>query len=171
MATFSLIPDSGGRYAVNFVGSVSLTDKMIHISSLDTDTGQPAHASQSVVAQLRNGIKVNGVLVAVTQSGARVFKPATSKGANKTWDEFLCDAAAVARYQDLGHALVGLFGDGNARAYSIPGLKEIGSAKVSHILDVRRFSEAVITSSGDVLGWAGPSEMALLHVWGTGVTL
>ncbi len=82
---------------------------------------------------------------------------------------FLCDAAAVVRYEDLGHAMLGLFGDGHARAYSLPALKEIGSVKVSEVLDSKRFFEAVITSTGDIFGWKGPAEMVLINVFGTGL--
>ena len=111
------------------------------------------------------------MLLVVTPSGARIFKPAATKGAQKTWDDSLCDSANVVRFEDRGYALVGLFGDRRARAYSIPGLKEIASADMSQYLDVKRFSEALITATGDVFGWAGPSEIAVLNVWGTGQSL
>lgn len=171
LATFKLLPDSRGRYSVQFIAFTSLDDRIIRISPLQVETGRPAYASQSAVSNLRNGVKVNGVVLAVTQSGVRIFKPASNKGAHKSWDEFLCDVAAVVRYEDLGYALLGLYGDGRARAYSIPALKEIGSIKIDDHLDVQRFSEALITASGDILGWKGPAEMALLNVFGTGLDL
>tara|TARA_R110002003_G_scaffold702_5_gene21115 strand:- start:4039 stop:6525 length:2487 start_codon:yes stop_codon:yes gene_type:complete len=171
LATFKLLPEAGGQYTAKFVGVGSLDDKVVNICPMHAETGRPAYASQSAVAGLRNGLKINGVLLAVTASGARLFKPATNKGAHKTFDQFLCDTAAVVRYEDLGHALLGLYGDGSARAYSLPALKEIGSVKVSDVLDVRRFSEAVITSTGDILGWKGPAEMALINVFGHGLQL
>ncbi|KAL6709505.1 Lethal(2) giant larvae sro7 [Coniothyrium glycines] len=169
VATFKLLPESSGKYAVKFVGACSLDDKVISICPIYAESGRPAYASQAALSGLRNGSKVNGVLLAVTTSGARLFRPATNKGAHKTWDQFLCDTAAIVRYEELGCALLGLYGDGCARAYSLPALKEIGSVKVSHILDVRRFSEAVITSTGDILGWKGPAEIALINVLGTGM--
>jgi syntaxin-binding protein 5 len=171
LATFKLLPEASGRYAAKFAGVCSLDDKVINICPMYAETGRPAYASQSAVANLRTGSKVNGVLLAVTTSGARLFRPATNKGAHKTFDQFLCDTAAVVRYEDLGYALLGLFGDGCARAYSLPALKEIGSVKVSDVLDIRRFSEAVITSTGDVLGWKGPAELALINVFGHGLQL
>jgi syntaxin-binding protein 5 len=171
LATFKLLPEAGGRYAAKFAGVCSLDDKVINICPMHAETGRPAYASQSAVANLRNGSKVNGVLLAVTASGARLFRPATSKGAHKTFDQFLCDTAAVVRYEDLGYALLGLYGDGCARAYSLPALKEIGSVKVSDVLDIRRFSEATITSTGDILGWKGPAETALINVFGHGLQL
>jgi hypothetical protein len=171
LATFKLLPEAGGQYTAKFVGVCSLDDKVVNICPMHAETGRPAYASQSAVAGLRNGSKINGVLLAVTASGARLFKPATNKGAHKTFDQFLCDTAAVVRYEDLGHALLGLYGDGSARAYSLPALKEIGSVKVSDVLDVRRFSEAVITSTGDIFGWKGPAEMALINVFGHGLQL
>ncbi|KAF2660712.1 hypothetical protein K491DRAFT_588766 [Lophiostoma macrostomum CBS 122681] len=171
LATFKLLPESSGRYSVSFTGAVTLDDRIINICPIHAESGRSAYASQAVVSGLRSGTKVNGVLLAVTASGVRIFKPASSKGAHKTWDEFLCDSAAIIRYEELGYALLGLYGDGCARAYSIPALKEIGAIKVDHLLDVRRFSEAIITSTGDILGWKGPSEMALVNILGTGVKL
>lgn len=171
LATFKLLPQSTGGYTVQFAGLSLLDDRVITISPMNADTGAPAYASQSAVANLRNGFKVNGVILAVTHSGARVFKPASAKGAQKTWDEFFCDSAAVVRFEDRGYALVGLSGDGCVRAYSIPGLKEMAHVKVNHKLDIKRFAEAVITPTGDVFGWTGPSEMAVLNVWGTGQEL
>ncbi|KAF2000340.1 hypothetical protein P154DRAFT_554215 [Amniculicola lignicola CBS 123094] len=171
LATFKLLPEADGKYTVQFAGACSLDDRLISICPINANTGRPVYASQSAMAGLRDGTKTQGVLVTVTATGARIFKPATNKGAHKTWDEFLCDSAAIVRYEDLGYALLGLYGDGCARAYSIPALKEIGSIKVDDILDTSRFSEAVITSTGDILGWKGPAEMALINVFGTGVKL
>ena len=69
-----------------------------------------------------------------------------------------------------GYALVGVFGDGSTRAYSIPGLKELGAASLP-MLDKPRISSTIITPSGDIFGWTSPSEIAMLNVWGTGQPL
>ena len=156
---------------MSFVGASSLDDRLIHIHPINSHTGEPAYASQTAMAGLRTGTRTDGVLIAVTFSGVRVFQPPSSKGAHKSWDQYLCDSAAVARLENRGYCLVGLFGDGCARAYSIPALKEIGSAKVNDHLDIRRFADAIITPTGDIFGWTGPSEMLLLNVWGTGQKL
>ncbi|KAH3941288.1 hypothetical protein HBI56_208810 [Parastagonospora nodorum] len=171
LATFKLLPESSGQYTAKFAGVCSLDDKIVSICPMYAETGRPAYATQSAVANLRTGSKINGVLLAVTASGARLFKPATHKGAHKSFDQFLCDSAAVVRFEEVSYALLGLYGDGCARAYSLPALKEIGSVKVSDYLDIRRFSEAVITSTGDILGWKGPAEMALINVFGRGLQL
>lgn len=169
--TFKLLPEAHGGYAVKFAGYTHLEEKLISILPINSDTGETAGATPDVVARLRTGSRVNGVLVAVTQTGARIFKPAAAKGASKSWDDFLCYRAAVVRFEAHTYALLGLFGDGCAKAYSIPGLKEIASTNVSHILDVQRFSEALITPTGFVFGWTGPSEIVALNVWGTGQDL
>ncbi|KAH0537260.1 hypothetical protein FGG08_005922 [Glutinoglossum americanum] len=172
-ATFKLLPQPTGVYTVQFVGSASLDDRVITLCPLNVETGASACASQTAVAGLREGVKVPGVLLSVTQTGTRIFKPASAKGAHKTWDEFLCESSAVAE-ADLeggGHALIGIFNDGCARAYSIPGLKEIGSADLKNTFDPKRLAEAIITGSGDILGWAGPSQLALVNVWGAGKEL
>jgi len=106
----------------------------------------------------------------VSQSEARIFKPATAKGAHKSFDDFFCESASVAETIDRGCALVGVFGDGTTRAYSIPALKEIGVSRPG-MLDKTRLSSSLVTSAGDIFGWTGPSEVAMLSVWGTGQPL
>ena len=171
LVTFKLLPESHGGYTVQLAGTCSLDESIDSISPINADTGEPAEATPELVAGLRTGSRVNGVLVVVTHNGARIFKPAAAKGASKSWDEFLCHRAAVVRFEAHTYALLGLFGDGCAKAFSIPGLKEIASTNISRILDVRRFSEAIIAPTGFVFGWTGPSEIAVLNVWGSGQDL
>ncbi|KAL8771698.1 MAG: hypothetical protein Q9209_002889 [Squamulea sp. 1 TL-2023] len=171
LATFKLLPESHGGYSIKFVGSSALEDRIISISPIDAELGDPAEATQSAVGGLREGRKVNGVILVVSTSGVKIFRPPAAKGAHKTFDDVFCDSAAVVRYQAAGYTLLGLFGDGTAKTFSIPALKQIASTKISHILDVRRFAEAIITPTGDIVGWTGPSETALLNVWGTGSDL
>ena len=106
----------------------------------------------------------------VADSEARIFKPATSKGAHKTWDSFLCESANITHFELHGYALVCIFGDGTTRSFSLPGLKEMGVSSLP-MLDKSRTSSSIITSSGDIIGWTGPSEVAMLNVWGTGQPL
>jgi syntaxin-binding protein 5 len=101
----------------------------------------------------------------VTQTEARIFKPATAKGAHKEWDNVFCDSAQVTECETRGFALVGVFGDGTTRAYSIPALKELGVSRLP-MLDKTRMTSAIVTPSGDIFGWTGPSEIAMLGVWG-----
>lgn len=100
----------------------------------------------------------------VTQTEIRVFKPAAAKGASKSFDDTLCDAAAVTEYELRGFAVVGVFGT-TTRAYSLPGLKELGRASLK-VLDPTRTPASVVTKTGDIFGWTGPSELTVLPVWG-----
>ncbi|KAI9738215.1 MAG: hypothetical protein M1834_008713 [Cirrosporium novae-zelandiae] len=171
VASFKLLPRQEGGYSAQFAGVMAFDDRVISISPINADTGAAAPANPELVSGLTSGLKIRGVVVAVTPNSAYIFKPASVKGAHKSFDDYLCDCAAVARFEDQGYALVGLFGDGCARAFSLPALKELGSAKINHILDIKRFSESIITGSGDIFGWVGPSEMAILNAWGTGRAL
>ncbi|KAJ5095355.1 hypothetical protein NUU61_004711 [Penicillium alfredii] len=168
VATFKVLPASNGTYTAAYAGSSAIDDKVIKVIPIDAESGGLALATPGAVGGLRNGMKVNGVVVAVTIAGCRIFKPATSKGAHKSWDDCLCDSAAVVKSEGRGYSLVGLFGDGNARAFSIPALRDIGCTKINHIADMRRLSEARITPTGSVLTWVGPSEIGVFNVWGTG---
>ncbi|KAL7619942.1 Lethal(2) giant larvae sro7 [Parahypoxylon ruwenzoriense] len=164
--TFKVLP-SGGGYNATLAGVAHLNDRVVSICPIVADSGKPALATGHAVAGLREGKHVNGLLVVVTQSEVRIFKPATAKGASKSFDDYLCDAAAVTEFELHGMALVGVFGDRVARAFSLPGLKEIGSAPLS-MMDGSRGSSSVVTEDGEVFCWTGPSELAILQVWGTG---
>lgn len=62
-------------------------------------------------------------------------------------------------------ALVGVFGDRITRAFSLPGLKEIGSAPLK-MMDGSRSTDTIVDEDGNVFCWTGPSELAVLNVWG-----
>lgn len=76
----------------------------------------------------------------------------------------------MAELELQGFAVVALFGDRTARAFSIPGLKEIGKATLP-MVDPSRSTSAIVTQTGDIFAWTGPSELAVIHVWGTGKPL
>ncbi|GMG30070.1 unnamed protein product [Aspergillus oryzae var. brunneus] len=170
-ATFKILPTDNGGYTASFAGATLLDDKVISIIPINAETGDLALATPNAVGGLRNGVQVHGVVVAVTVSGCRIFKPATSKGAHKSWEDYLCDSAAVVKVEGRGYSLVGLFGDGNVRAFSIPGLKEMGCKEINYMADMKRLSESTICSNGTVLTWTGPSEVGLFNVWGAGTGL
>lgn len=189
VATFKILP-SGQTYSVQFVGVIKCGgDKVVSICPLNADNGQAAGATPYAVGGLREGRQVNGVLVVgesvfaqvqgtsvinnknlVTQSEIRVFKPATAKGASKAFDDQLCDAARITEVPRQGVALVAVFGDRTTKAYSLPALKEIGRATLP-MLDPSRTISTVISRTGEVFGWTGPSEIAVLPVWGSGKPL
>ncbi|TPX18233.1 uncharacterized protein E0L32_002742 [Thyridium curvatum] len=166
VATFKLLP-SGGGYSAQLAGIAELKGRVVSINPIIADTGAPAGATGPTVSGLREGRQVNGTLVVVTQSEVRIFKPASAKGASKSFEDVFCDAAAVTEFELHGFALVGVFGDRTARAFSLPGLKEINKAPLN-MLDASRSASNIVASTGDIFGWAGPSELVVLPVWGSG---
>jgi syntaxin-binding protein 5 len=169
VSTFKILPQRGG-FTAAAAGSTTLSGRVLSISPIVASTGHPASATGPVVAGLREGRRTDGVLVVATESEVRIFKPAAAKGAHKSFDDYFCEAANVTHFELHGHAIVGIFGDGTTRAFSIPALKEIGMARLPQ-LDKGRISSTIVTHSGDIVGWTGPSELALLNVWGTGKEL
>ncbi|KAL4924310.1 putative SNARE-dependent exocytosis protein (Sro7) [Aspergillus undulatus] len=171
LATFKILPSGNGAFMAQFAGAVALEDKVVNIIPINADDGSLALATGDAFGGLRNGARVHGAVIAVTVNGSRIFKPATSKGAHRSWDDYLCDSASVVNLPGRGCSLVGLFGDGNARAFSIPGLKEIGCSKIGHIADMSRLSQSTVAPNGSVLFWTSPSEIGLFNVWGAGIEL
>ena len=171
--TFKILPARNGTFSVSYAGIAPSADAVpspiVAICPITSSNGRPAFASQAAVGGLQQGHFVQGALVVVTASSVRIFKPTSNKGAHKAFDDILCYSANVARFEDQGYAVVGLFGDGTVRGFSLPGLKELGHVSVGQRLDARQFSSACITPTGDILAPTGPSEMAVLNIWGTGV--
>jgi hypothetical protein len=62
VATFKLLP-SGQGYSVKLAGIAQLSDKVVAICPIVADTGAPAPATGPIVAGLRSGQQVNGILV------------------------------------------------------------------------------------------------------------
>ena len=61
--TFKLLPAGGEGYTVKFAGVVDFGDPIVAICPIVADTGKIASATGPVVAGLRSGQQVNGVLV------------------------------------------------------------------------------------------------------------
>ncbi|KAK4179369.1 lethal giant larvae like, C-terminal-domain-containing protein [Triangularia setosa] len=167
IATFRLLP-SGNSYTVKPAGFIkSSSDRVISLNPVNAETGSPATATGPSVAGLRSNIQTPGVVVAITQSEIRIFKPSTNKGASKSFDDQLCDSARVIHPPNLPPSIVCLFGDRTTRAYAIPSLKELGRASLS-MLDPSRTLSSVISKTGELIAWNGPSEIAVMPVYGTG---
>jgi syntaxin-binding protein 5 len=150
---------------------MTLEDRIIDLYPMNASTGAGAYATPEAVQGLRSGAKSAAVLVAVSQTEARIFKPATAKGAHKSWDHALCDSAKVAQVEGRGYCLVAVFNSNVARAYSLPGLKEIAEIQLGSVFDPARLSETIVTPTGDIFGWTGPSQFAIVNVFGTGQPL
>ncbi|KAI9883232.1 MAG: pre-mRNA-splicing factor prp46, partial [Watsoniomyces obsoletus] len=171
VATFKLLPQPTGGYRVQYVGHTSHEERVILISPINIETGAGAYATQSAASRLASGFKVNGALVVVGPSSARIFKPASAKGAQKTWDDIICHSAAVVNFEGRAHALVGVFGDGSVRVFSLPAFKALGATRLRDNVDMSRLSEVLITESGFIFAWTGPSEIAVFNIWGNGKEL
>ncbi|KAI0974694.1 lethal giant larvae like, C-terminal-domain-containing protein [Xylaria arbuscula] len=167
--TLRILP-SGSSFKAELAGIANLGDEIVSICPIVADTGKPAAATGYAVGGLREGRHVNGLLVVVTQTEVRIFKPATAKGASKSFSDCLCSAAAVTEFELHGMALVGIFGDRRTRAFTLPGLKEIGNAPLS-MIDGSHISNSLVTEDGEVVCWTGLSELAVVQVWGTGKEL
>ncbi len=166
--TLKLLPESNGTFRVQCAGFTSLDAHIVAITPIDAETGDGAYASQAAMSKLRGGHKMNGVLVVASASGASILKPVTGKGPHKTWQDIRCFAAAVVKFEDRARCLLGVFGDGSVRAYSLPAFKELAVARIGGAIDASRLSEILIGDSGFVFAWTGPSEIVAFNVWGSG---
>jgi WD40 repeat protein len=183
LATFKIIPDPSGRYTAQFAGQSSLSDsRVLYIAPLNADTGKFASANPGAMGALSAGIRVNGALLVVSSTSINLFRPASSRGAHRSFDGVFCDCASVVQYQvdARGSALLALCGDGSARVFALPSLRELKNIPLSPapsnptsmpVIDPRRLPCASITTTGNILAFTGPSELVMLSLWGTGAPL
>jgi WD40 repeat protein len=183
LATFKIIPDPSGRYTTQFAGQSSLSDsRVLYIAPLNADTGKLASANPGAMGALSAGLRVNGALLVVSSTSINLFRPASSRGAHRSFDGVFCDCASVVQYQvdARGSALLALCGDGSARVFALPSLRELKNIPLSpapsnpasmRLIDPRRLPSASITTTGNILAFTGPSEIVLLSLWGTGTPL
>lgn len=61
--TFKILPGKEGKYSAQLAGVVSSKDKVVALCPIEADTGKPAVATGQIVAGLKEGRQVNGVLV------------------------------------------------------------------------------------------------------------
>lgn len=144
------------------------------ITPLNSDSGARAWATPQAVANLRDGIKVPGVLVAVTRSEARIFKPPGAKGAHRAFDDgYACAAAGVTELEDYGIVLTILTEPlGTLKSFSLPGLKEIADVPdTRQLFAADRLRDTRILSTGHVWAWAADHAFTLVYLWGKGVRL
>jgi syntaxin-binding protein 5 len=73
VATFKILPQPTGGYTAQFAGVTACNDRIISINPIVADSGKPALATAGVVAGLRRGEAVNGVLVVGKQYSAPQF--------------------------------------------------------------------------------------------------
>ncbi|KAG0642875.1 lethal giant larvae like, C-terminal-domain-containing protein [Tuber brumale] len=167
IATFKILPQGPG-FVCNFVNITCMEGPVIKIIPLNSDSGKRAYATQQAVADLRNGIKVPGVLLGVTKSESRIFRPPTAKGAHKGWEDSECLSANVVELETHGVCLSCVMGNGVVKSYSIPGLKEISEVKIGQWFEKSRLADIIVTGAGYIFGWTSEAECLLLHLWGKG---
>ncbi|KAL7274540.1 Lethal(2) giant larvae sro7 [Rhizina undulata] len=150
IATFKILPAIEKQgYTCDLAGITSMEGTIISLSPLNSETGLPAPASQQAVAGLRDGVTASGVLVAVSSSEARVFKPASSKGAHKSWEEQNVVAGGVAVNASVGTCLLSVHDNGKLKAWSLPGLKEICVLDLGKWFSPGRSKEVRVGGDGD----------------------
>ena len=177
-----LLPSPNGGYTVSATPPITLPSPSISalnsISAFNPQTGAATPATPAALSALRSGQRFPGCLCLTSQTTAYILRPSSSsashppKPSHRDFDSIFCSSASLVNLDDGGPlCLAAIFGDGSIRAFTIPALKPLARQPISHTLEPARLPEAIITPSGSVLGWTGPSELAVLSVWGTGQSL
>lgn len=169
LITLKVLPDRSGAYRAEPAGATHMEGRLLSLTPLDAGRGLPANATAEAVTGLQQGRQVDGIVLAVSTQGIRLFRPPHAKGASKSFDGADCQSAGIVRDAESGGiGLVGLFGDGTVKSFALPSLREIASQSLNRVADRSRFSDAVVTAAGGVYLWSGPSEILVVNPWGAG---
>lgn len=133
IATFKILPE-GAKFKASFAGAFVFDEAPIKLLPVNADNGEMAYATPNAVGGLREGQQVNGMLVCVGKTNARVIRPTNHKMTHRTWDD-TCMAASIVEEEDKGIILACMMNTGKIRAWSLPHLKEIGSLDLSSTFD------------------------------------
>src|SRR5690606_18816175 len=98
-----LVPRQG-IYQAELVGNLSCSTSVQTIAPIETYRGHSARANPDSVASLRDGNKVEGLLVLFAEDEVRICKPSSSKGTKESFNGRKCVAGNVAESE--GHGVV-----------------------------------------------------------------
>ena len=87
LVTLKILPQAGGRYGVQPAGVVAVDDRVVRIAPIQAEIGHTAYATQQSVANLRQGAKVNGVLLVVTPG--RPDRPSESQAPKQRFQKIV----------------------------------------------------------------------------------
>lgn len=124
--TLRLLPSSKGGYSVQPVGMLAVATETIQgIDLINSSNGTSAVAQPDVMAQLANGILIQGAVVASTRTEVRVFRPPNTKISHKKL-AFDCAASGISYIREGDSlAFICISEESQLQVLGVPNLREI----------------------------------------------
>ncbi|KAK6344206.1 hypothetical protein TWF696_007848 [Orbilia brochopaga] len=166
--TFKILPE-GSRHVIQFADFHPFEKPPYLIIPINADTGAHAYATPQAMAGLRQGQFVSGFLVCLTKSQVKIINVPEYKA--KSWDDYNCLSASVVEMEDKGIVLACVMSTGKVKVYSLPALKDLGSAELPKPYDDSRLADCHITREGYIILWTGTTEIGIFYLWGKGKPL
>ncbi|KAK9478801.1 lethal giant larvae like, C-terminal-domain-containing protein [Lipomyces japonicus] len=171
LLNFRVVPTQSGSHAVKFISAVQLKGKVSAIIPFDTEYGVSAIASQQILLKLPQGIIINGAIIAVTAEEAKIFRLPKNKITSRSFDDKVINSGLSFLRQGDTLVLTTLTEAGFVKIYALPSLKEITALSVQNIYHLLYAPRSQIAVNGDILLGIGKNEVALLNIWGRGLSI
>ncbi|RPA84584.1 hypothetical protein BJ508DRAFT_236147 [Ascobolus immersus RN42] len=176
--TVTLLPAQPGPcFAATYVSSLSSSASPVHsILPIESNRGLPSLATHMGLAALSEGRKHHGVLVSVSATEIRLFRPPATKGTKLSLSSkdsrFITAQTAI--HRGHGTVLLTINTAGIIAAYTLPNLKEIWKTDLTAAplnYHPAHLSEIKISPSGDIIGKTENNRVFVVNLWGTGLVL
>lgn len=159
LLTFKILPNGGGRFAVEFV-EMSRTNDDGPIITIETSakvSGSSCEGTIPKMQELTKGLSVPGYVTITAKNDIRVIKPGKTKEGHKSFRHPI--AASGISYvtgtnsrgeTKVSSYIVSLLSNGTTKILSIPDLKEIKSMDPAIPISTRYIRESAVMKNGDI---------------------
>lgn len=170
--TYRLVPRQG-VYQAELVGSLSCSTSVRRIAPIETYKGHSARANPDSVASLRDGNKVEGLVVLFAEDEVRICKPSSTKGTKESFNGRKCVTGNVAESEGHGVVAVCVMESGDVIYLSLPALNRVHEMSIANIgFDVtRKLDQFYVSDTGDLVGWLEDGQYGAACIWGIGTRL
>lgn len=160
LVIFKILPDSGGRFTVDFIEVKQTNDKhnILRIDAFDKTSGESCQATIAKMQDLSKGIRVNGMISITSESDLRLLSPGRSKEAHKSTKTPIATSGishitfinSVGQKQTLCVIII-LEISGTIKVYSVPDMKEITTMMLPFPIQAQFIRESSILRNGDIM--------------------
>ncbi|XDT05774.1 Lethal giant larvae(Lgl) like, C-terminal [Nakaseomyces glabratus] len=174
LVTLKILPDSGGRFVVEFVEIKQTNDKspILKIDTFEKKTTESCFATISKMQDLGKGVVINGMVVVTSETDIRFVDPGKSKEGHKSFKHKIATSGishitfinAVGQKQSLC-VLIVLESNGTVKIFTTPDMKELKSMQLPFPIQAQYIRESSVLRNGDIMTRTGKFQSYLFSTF------
>lgn len=174
LVTLKILPDSGGRFVVEFVEIKQTNDKspILKIDTFEKKTTESCFATIAKMQDLGKGVVINGMVVVTSETDIRFVDPGKSKEGHKSFKHKIATSGishitfinAVGQKQSLC-VLIVLESNGTVKIFTTPDMKELKSMQLPFPIQAQYIRESSVLRNGDIMTRTGKFQSYLFSTF------